>query len=117
MRTWVVHYVLLLQARALPLSHYIGPRDPVRVSQEELSLEDIDTYLGFLVGPDAIMKSQKKAIKPFSADLPPGNVSIPCSSVFIGGWGISSYCSLLLLNRGSPSSQHTTQSPHYRGSM
>jgi hypothetical protein len=55
--TWVARRILSLQARALPLSQYIGPRDPARVSQEELNPKETDAYIGFLVGPDTVMKS------------------------------------------------------------
>lgn len=75
MKAWVEHRVWPLQARALPLYKYTGPEDPVRVSQEELGSEGVDDHLSFLVGPNAITDSQKKAVKPFSADLPPGSIS------------------------------------------
>lgn len=42
-----------------------GPKDPARVSWEELDSEAIDACLGFLVGPDAIARSHKDTCSPF----------------------------------------------------
>jgi hypothetical protein len=56
-RTWVERRILPLQARTLPLFQYTGPKDPAGVSWEELSLDEVDDYLSFLVGPDTIVNS------------------------------------------------------------
>lgn len=53
------------------MSQYGVVRDLARVSEVDLSRKDVDVYLGYLVGPDAIANSLKEAVKPFSADLPP----------------------------------------------
>lgn len=74
-QTWVARRILPLQAQSSLMSQYTWPKDPVRVCQEELGAEAIDALLSALVGPDAITRSRRETVQPFTTDLLPGSVS------------------------------------------